>query len=119
MAVQGEPRRLPAAVDLACYRVVQESLTNVVRHAGASRADITVTHHDGRVDIEVVDDGPTGDPAGRSPMIVGRRPTPSRASGQGIPGMRERARALGGTLEAGPRPGGGFRVRASLPVGGQ
>jgi signal transduction histidine kinase len=119
VAVQGEPRRLPAAVDLACYRVVQESLTNVVRHAGASRADITVTHHDGRVDIEVVDDGPTGDLAGRSPMIVGRRPTPSRASGQGIPGMRERARALGGTLEAGPRPGGGFRVRASLPVGGQ
>jgi signal transduction histidine kinase len=119
VSLEGEPRRLPAAVDLACYRVVQESLTNVVRHAGASRADITVTHHDGRVEVEVVDDGPTGDAAGRSPMIVGRRPTPSRASGQGIAGMRERARALGGTLEAGPRPGGGFRVRASLPVGGQ
>ena len=106
VAVEGAPRRLPPAVDLACYRVVQESLTNVVRHAGASRAEITVTHHDGEVVVEILDDGaaPSGDGA------VG--------TGQGIPGMRERARALGGRLEAGPRPGGGFRVQASLPVGG-
>src|SRR5215212_10352402 len=107
VSVKGEPRRLPPAVDLAAYRVVQESLTNVVRHAGASRADITVTHHDGRVEIQVVDDGPGADhPSGNG----------SGGSGQGIPGMRERARALGGSLEAGPRPGGGFRVQASLPV---
>ena len=57
VSLEGEPRRLPPAVDLACYRVVQESLTNVVRHAGASRADITVAHHDGRVDVEVTDNG--------------------------------------------------------------
>jgi signal transduction histidine kinase len=106
VAVEGEPRRLPSAVDLACYRVVQESLTNVVRHAGASQAEITVTHHRDRVVVEVLDDGA----APASNGAVG--------SGQGIPGMRERARALGGSLEAGPRPGGGFRVQASLPVTG-
>jgi signal transduction histidine kinase len=104
VSLEGEPRRLPSAVDLACYRVVQESLTNVVRHAGASRADITVTHHDGRVVVEVTDDGRAGSGNGAG-------------SGQGILGMRERARALGGSLEAGPRPGGGFRVQATLPVG--
>ena len=106
VAVEGEPRRLPSAVDLACYRVVQESLTNVVRHAGASQAEVTVTLHDDRVVVEVLDDGAT--PSGNGAV----------GSGQGIPGMRERARALGGSLEAGPRPGGGFRVQASLPVGG-
>jgi signal transduction histidine kinase len=106
VAVQGEPRRLPPAVDLACYRVVQESLTNVVRHAGAHRAEVTVTHHGDGVVVEVIDDGhgPAGEPA-------------AAGSGQGIVGMRERARALGGTLEAGPRPDGGFRVQATLPVG--
>jgi signal transduction histidine kinase len=106
VAVEGEPRRLPSAVDLACYRVVQESLTNVVRHAGASQAEVTVTHHDDRVVVEILDDGAA--PSGNGAV----------GSGQGIPGMRERARALGGSLEAGPRPGGGFRVQASLPVGG-
>jgi signal transduction histidine kinase len=117
VSLAGEPRRLPPAVDLAAYRVVQESLTNVVRHAGASRADITVTHHDGRVEVEVVDCGNGAESAsGRQPSDSDRQ---IRRSGQGIAGMRERARALGGTLEAGPRPGGGFRVRASLPVGGQ
>jgi signal transduction histidine kinase len=106
VSLEGRPRRLPAAVDLACYRVVQESLTNVVRHAGASRAEVTVTHADGQVAVEVSDDGRG---AGNG----------SGGSGRGIAGMRERARALGGTLEAGPRPGGGFRVRACLPVGGR
>jgi signal transduction histidine kinase len=106
VTLEGPPRPLPAAVDLACYRVVQESLTNVVRHAGASRAEITVRHDDGRVVVEVTDDGrgPNGSANGNG-------------GGQGIVGMRERARALGGTLEAGPRPGGGFRVQAVLPVG--
>jgi signal transduction histidine kinase len=105
VSLEGEPRRLPPAVDLACYRVVQESLTNVVRHAEASQAEITVTHLDDRVVVEVLDDGAA--PSGNGAV----------GSGQGIPGMRERARALGGSLEAGPRPGGGFRVQASLPVG--
>jgi signal transduction histidine kinase len=121
VSLEGGPRRLPPAVDLAAYRVVQESLTNVVRHAGASRADVTVTHHDGVVEVEVVDDG-NGDDGNGVESASGRRATdPDRqgrsGSGQGIPGMRERAAALGGTLEAGPRAEGGFRVRATLPVG--
>jgi len=105
VSLEGEPRRLPPAVDLAAYRVVQEALTNVVRHAQAGRAEITVTHADGRVTVEVADDG----------RAVGNGR--GSGSGQGILGMRERARALGGTLEAGPRPGGGFRALATLPVG--
>jgi signal transduction histidine kinase len=112
VSLEGEPRRLPPAVDLACYRVVQESLTNVVRHAGASRAEITVSHHTGQVVVEVNDDGCTGPTDGS-----GAGSSNGNGSGQGILGMRERARALGGSLEAGPRPGGGFRVRATLPLG--
>jgi len=118
VSLEAEPRRLPSAVDLACYRVVQESLTNVVRHAGASRAEVTVTHHDGQVVVEVTDNGRAG-----SGGVLGGRAAPDGpgngngvGSGQGILGMRERARALGGSLEAGPRPGGGFRVQATLPV---
>ena len=119
LSLEAESRRLPSAVDLACYRVVQESLTNVVRHAGASRAEVTVTHHDGQVVVEVTDNGRAGSGGVRG----GRRGPPDgpgngngAGSGQGILGMRERARALGGSLEAGPRPGGGFRVQATLPV---
>jgi signal transduction histidine kinase len=125
VALEGRPRRLPAAVDLAAYRVVQESLTNVVRHAAASRAEVTVTHGDDEVVVEVTDDGRGAavdegleSASGRQPADSDRRSRRSGRSGQGLIGMRERARALGGSLEAGPRPGGGFRVRASLPVAG-
>jgi signal transduction histidine kinase len=97
---------LPPAVDLACYRIVQESLTNVVRHAGASRATVAVAADGDALVVEVTDDG-TGAPAS------------GNGARQGIVGMRERARALGGTLEAGPRPEGGFRVSARLPAGGR
>jgi len=119
VSLGAEPRRLPSAVDLACYRVVQESLTNVVRHAGASRAEVTVTHHDGQVVVEVTDDGRAGSGGvrgGRAGPPDGPGNSNGAGSGQGILGMRERARALGGSLEAGPRPGGGFRVQATLPV---
>jgi signal transduction histidine kinase len=105
VAVQGEAAHLPPAVDLACYRIVQESLTNVVRHAGASHATVTVTADGDALVVEVTDDG-TGAPAS------------GNGSRQGIVGMQERARALGGTLQAGPRPEGGFRVSARLPAGG-
>jgi signal transduction histidine kinase len=120
VSLEGEPRRLPPAVDLACYRVVQESLTNVVRHAGASRAVVTVSHHPDQVVVEVTDDGRAGSGGargGRAGPSGGSGNGDGAGSGQGIVGMRERARALGGSLEAGPRPGGGFRVQASLPVG--
>jgi signal transduction histidine kinase len=110
VSLEGEPRRLPPAVDLAAYRVVQESLTNVARHAGASRAEVSVRHSDGRLVVEVTDDG-------RARPGNGPGNANGNGSGQGILGMRERARALGGSLEAGPRPGGGFRVQATLPVG--
>jgi signal transduction histidine kinase len=95
---------LPAGVDLAAFRIVQEALTNVVRHSGATRATVRLSRSPGSLVVEVDDNGhgPTG------PGIDN--------GGRGLAGMRERARALGGSLEAGPRPGRGFRVHASLPV---
>jgi len=98
--VAGEPVPLPTQVDLAAYRIVQESLTNVTRHARAGGVVISVEHEHGLVTVEVADDG-------RGPA--------EDTSGTGITGMRERARALGGDLTAGPREGGGFTVRARLP----
>ena len=102
VGVLGEPRLLPAAVDVACYRIVQESLTNVVRHAHAHEAGVTIEYRPGAVEIEVVDDGRNGGGAG--------------GPGHGIAGMRERAEAVGGQVEAGPRFAGGFRVWARLPT---
>ena len=108
---EAEPRApLPADVDLAAYRIVQEALTNSARHSGGTRATVRVTYGDGAAIVEVDDDG-AGRPAGRP---VGRAGSP----GNGIAGMTERAKALGGTLQAGHRPEGGFRVRAWLPVDG-
>ena len=103
----GEARSLPAAVDLAAYRIVQESLTNVARHAGPATATVRLTHGSDGLDIEVCDDGHSSDVNGAH-----------RGTGSGIVGMRERASALGGRLQAGPRPGGGFAVTAQLPLEG-
>jgi signal transduction histidine kinase len=103
--VAGRPRALPAEVDLAAFRIVQEAVTNVVRHAGESTATVRVAYNDHDVTLQIDDTGRGGAPG----------PAPS---GSGIAGMRERTAALGGRLEAGPRPGGGFRVRAQLPVDG-
>jgi len=100
---------VPAAVAATGYRIVQEALTNVVRHAHGSRARVRVAREDDRVVIDVTDDG-------RGAVTVGA-PAPD-GSGNGVRGMRERAQAAGGTLEAGPRPEGGWHVRATLPVGG-
>lgn len=99
--VTGEPASLPAGVDLACYRIVQEALTNVARHAGPARAALRVIYGTDDVVVEVEDDG-------RAEGVF--------VAGTGITGMKERANALGGTLDAGPRPGGGFRVRARVPL---
>jgi signal transduction histidine kinase len=103
--VAGTAPPLPAAVQLAVYRIIQESLTNVARHAGPARVTVRVTYDDADVRVEVDDDG--------------RAPSPGAAAigtGSGITGMRERATALGGDLSAGFRRGGGFRVSARLPV---
>jgi signal transduction histidine kinase len=98
-------RELPAAVDLSAYRIVQESLTNTLRHSRATRAEVTVRCGPGALLLEVCDDGP----ARATGRVEG-------SAHRGIVGMRERAHLLGGTLQAGPLPGGGFRVRADLPL---
>jgi len=100
----GVPVPLPPPVALAAYRIVQESLTNVVRHAGRVTATVSLRHDSGYLQVDVVNDG------GPAPAAC------SEGSGAGLAGMRERAAALGGTLDAGPRPGGGFAVRARLPM---
>ncbi len=102
--VEGETRELPSGVNLAAYRIIEESLTNVVRHAGAASARVAITFEPADIQIEVVDDG--GGPGAAGPGQLGH----------GLLGMRERAATLGGELEAGPRPGGGFRVWARLPT---
>lgn len=99
----GEAPPLPPGADLAAFRIVQEALTNVVRHSGSRTARVRITYTPGRLALRIDDEGPaTGSDAG--------------GSGNGLAGMRERAGALGGTIEAGPRPDGGFRVLAELPV---
>jgi signal transduction histidine kinase len=109
VVVSSGGERLPAAVDAAAYRIVQEALANALRYAGPASATVLVAWERDRLIVEVVDDG-----CGLT--TTGQR-TPG--TGYGIAGMRERAHALGGTLHAGPRPGGGFRVRASLPIRGE
>jgi len=106
--VAGEIRPLPPAADLSAYRIVQEALTNVVRHAGPTHARVLITYRPAEVNIEVSDDGPRG----QSP-----RPMARAGSGHGLIGMRERVALFGGNLDAGPYAGG-FRVRASLPTEG-
>jgi signal transduction histidine kinase len=106
LSTTGVRNGVPAAVDLAGYRIVQESLTNVLRHAGEARARVVVDYQERAVDIEVTDDGSAG--PGVAPQT----------GGHGIDGMRERSAAVGGTLEAGPMAQGGFRVRARLPLAG-
>ena len=108
----GERRPLPAEVDVAAYRIVQEALTNSARHSAGSAATVSVRYRADAVVVQVDDDGTAGGPA------TAARPGKDGSGGNGIAGMTERAHALGGSLHAGPRPGGGFRVRAQLPLNG-
>lgn len=105
--VSGDQRGLPASVDLTAFRIIQEALTNVMRHSGQTSSSVQVIYHEReltlRIDNEVASD------ASRAGIGLG----------QGILGMRERATALGGVVEAGPRPDGGFRVFARLPLDGR
>lgn len=103
LEVEGDAPDLPAGVGLTVYRIVQEALTNVMRHAGPARARVAVRYDDA-VRIEVTDDG------------RGSRPDDVPSSGHGHIGMRERVELFGGTLAVGPRPGGGYRVRAAIPL---
>src|SRR5262249_41371522 len=99
---EGEPRALPPGVELSAYRIVQEALTNTLRHAQAERADVLVRYRPNELELEVSDNG-----RGSEPLTAG---------GHGLMGMRERAAIFGGQVEAGPRPGVGFRVRVLLPL---
>ena len=100
--VRGDVRPLPSSVELAALRIVQEAITNVVRHAGATRADIVLAYDAKTLTVTVEDDG--------------HGFAPGDSGGTGIVGMRERAETLGGTLGVGPGPAGGTRVQASLPL---
>ena len=105
--VEGQRRDVPVGVDLAAYRIVQEALTNVIRHAGRARATVAVRYTDDAVTVEIDDEGSAG---------LGPAPVPS-STGQGLVGMRERVAMYHGDFDAGPRPGGGFHVAARLPFG--
>ena len=105
LKVEGDVAKLPASVDLAAYRLVQEGLTNTLKHAQAHRAEVLVRYGNGEVEVVVADDGNgTGGGAG---------------GGHGLVGLRERIAVAGGELDAGPRTGGGFQVRARLPMNGK
>jgi signal transduction histidine kinase len=102
LTITGEVRPLPPGLELAVYRIIQEAITNVLRHAAAQRVECTVDYQAAAVEISVVDDGPGTAPPG--PV------------GHGLIGMRERAAAYGGSVDAGPTRGGGFAVRAVVPT---
>jgi signal transduction histidine kinase len=102
LRIEGEAAQLPAGIDLSAYRIVQEALTNSLKHAGAARAEVAVRYRPDAIHIEVSDDG--------------RGPARGNGNGQGLVGMRERASLYGGELSAGAREGGGFVVRARLPL---
>ncbi len=104
VSVHGRARTVAPLVDLTAYRIVQESLTNVLRHAGPTTASVTLSYTDDELQIEVLDGG------------RGRVDGTPRSEGLGIAGMRERAEAVGGSLVVGPAPEGGFRVQARLPL---
>jgi signal transduction histidine kinase len=104
MTITGSPRDLPAGIDLSAYRIVQEALTNVVKHAGVTTARATLDYREDELAIEITDLG-----RGR-PVIDGQVP------GHGLLGMRERVHVYGGSFRAAPMPGRGFRVAARLPL---
>jgi len=115
VAAEGAVRPLPAGVDAAAYRIVQEALTNAVRHSGGRAASVLLRYGDGDLMIEVADDGRGHAGGSRLAAGTGSGNGHAAGSGNGLAGMGERARALGGTVDAGPRPGGGFLVLARLP----
>ena len=114
----GERRQLPAEVDVAAYRIVQEALTNSARHSAGSTATVYVRYLEDGVVVQVDDGVAATGPAPAGPAAArSGGPGKDGSGGNGIAGMTERACALGGWLQAGPRPGGGFRVLARLPLG--
>jgi signal transduction histidine kinase len=103
LEMTSSPAPLPSAVDHTAYRILQESITNVIRHAGLTRVTVAIDHGTDVLEVRVIDDGASAAATAAAP-------------GRGIAGMRERCGLLGGELTAGPRPGGGFEVKARLPL---
>jgi signal transduction histidine kinase len=106
LRVEGDPSQLPPGIDLSAYRIVQEALTNSLKHAGRAEAEVIVRYEPSALELEILDNG-----AGAPSRVNG--------SGHGLVGMRERVVLYGGTLEVGARNGHGFAVRARLPLGGE
>ena len=106
LRIEGEPRPIAAGIDLSAYRIVQEALTNALKHAGPARALVSVRYGDGELEIEITDDGAD---AAAGEVVAG---------GHGLVGMRERVALMGGDMDAGRRRGGGYAVRARLPLAG-
>jgi signal transduction histidine kinase len=103
LRIDGQPRDLPAGIELSAFRIIQEALTNALKHAGDARAQVSVRYRTDTLELEIVDDGP-----GTANSTTG--------AGHGLVGMRERVTLCGGRLETGHRPDGGFAVRVLLPV---
>jgi signal transduction histidine kinase len=104
LTVTGEPRPVATSIDLSLYRIVQEALTNALKHAKAARAEVVVGYGAHDITVEVTDDG------------WGPPPSAARSQGAGTIGMRERVALFGGELQVGPRAHGGYAVRVCLPI---
>jgi signal transduction histidine kinase len=102
VVIEGEPIELPPGIDLSAYRIVQEALTNALKHAGPATARVVVRYRENDLELEIAD--------------TGLGASASDGDGHGLAGMRERVSLYGGEIEAGPRDGGGFAVRAYLPL---
>jgi signal transduction histidine kinase len=103
LSVAGEPRELPVGLELSAYRIVQEALTNALKHAGDARASVHVRYAQDSLELEISDDGPGA-------------PQPDTSGGHGLVGMRERVALYGGRFEAARGAAGGFAVRVALPI---
>ncbi|GAA0952919.1 sensor histidine kinase [Virgisporangium aurantiacum] len=108
--ISGEPRPLPSGVDVTAYRIVQEALTNAVKHGSGGKAEVTIRYAERSVRVEVLTGGPS--------VLTGDKPGPrdGDGTGRGLMGLRERVAVYGGDLDARRRLGGGYRVRARIPV---
>ena len=103
--VEGEPRKLPPSLDLSAYRIVQEALTNTLKHAGTAKASVAISYFEDKLEVDIVDNGSSS-----------AETDSSTSGGRGLIGMKERVALFGGELEVGPTADGGFRVHANLPL---
>jgi signal transduction histidine kinase len=115
--ISGQPRPLPSGIDLTAYRIVQEALTNALKHGNKAKADVTIRYADRSLRVEVLNTGPSA-LTGTAPTPAGQDPGTSRenGTGRGLLGLRERVALYGGDLDARRRLGGGYRVRARIPL---